>query len=460
MKLTNYLNELIAHFNDSRIVRNTKALIQKIIEEQTVRLWTLADDKAEYERVRNLVSGRLKSVLDDNKVSQALRERSTSALGNEDRLVLLHDPSDIRKPNATDMEYLGTVRDLDGQLVPGYTTFNTVAVTPAGTELQLVDTTVYSNGDPRFVSEAELKAFRSGKMAQAEDKAIRERAQQIARYLEEDNYINQAQVTKTQLQRVQDTFKAKAPDITLCHVMDRQYDGEPTFTFIDQDLEDEFIIRLKISRNAPASEDKDDTSSETAHKLKDMPLPHAHSRVLDKIVVKKRVYQQAQCRLEWGQISIAGGSYTVVRVVLEDRQGKPIYKHPMLLLTNIDVANAHVAQAIYATYLMRAKIEAVFKFLKNTLGWEEFQVRDFESIKNVIALCFFVGGYFYEIESALAENPVVALIAQLGGGKGKVTRHFFLEGLKAVLIHQAVEDFLDTNQASEETYQAMLAFVR
>ena len=131
MELTNYLNELLAHFNDSRIIRNTKALIQKIIEQRTVRLWPLAVDKAKYERIRNLVNGRLKSVLDDNKVSQALRERSISFLGNEEKLVLLHDPSEIRKPEATDMEHLGTVRDLDGQLVSGYTTFNTVAVTPA-----------------------------------------------------------------------------------------------------------------------------------------------------------------------------------------------------------------------------------------------------------------------------------------------------------------------------------------
>lgn len=460
MKLTNYLNELVAHFNDSRPVGNTETLTQKIIEQQTTRLWTMADDKAEYEKMHNLLSGKLKSVLNDEKVSQALRQRSTAALGDKERLLLFHDPSDIRKPHAEKMTNLGTVRDLDGRLVSGYSTFNTVAVTPAGTDLRLVDTSVYSNGDPHFVSQAELKAFRSGKMAHADDDATRERAQQIDRYLEEDSHVNQVRVTQDQLRRVHDAFKADAPDITLCHVLDRQFDGEPTFDFIDQALEDEFVIRLKISRNAPEPDEDADTSSETGHKLKDMPLPHRHRRVLDKIVVKKRVYQQAQCVLEWGEVTIAGGTYAVVRVMLRDRHGTPLYKHPMLLLTNIDVVNESVAQAVYTTYLMRAKIEAVFKFLKDTLGWEEFQVRDFESIKNIIALCFFVGGYFYEIESALAENPVIALIAQLGGGKGKVTRHFFLEGLKVLLIHQMVEQFLETQQVDEEGYQAMLDFVR
>jgi hypothetical protein len=71
---------------------------------------------------------------------------------------------------------------------------------------------------------------------------------------------------------------------------------------------------------------------------------------------------------------------------------------------------------------------AVFKFLKDSLGWEQFQVQDFESIANLIALCFFVGQYFFELEPALADHhPVIASIAQLGGGKGKVTRHYFLK---------------------------------
>ena len=38
---------------------------------------------------------------------------------------------------------------------------------------------------------------------------------------------------------------------------------------------------------------------------------------------------------------------------------------------------------VYHIYLLRSKIEAVFKFLKDVLSWEEFQVRDWESIKNI-----------------------------------------------------------------------------
>jgi hypothetical protein len=63
----------------------------------------------------------------------------------------------------------------------------------------------------------------------------------------------------------------------------------------------------------------------------------------------------------------------------------------MLLLTNRKIKTAEQAHGVYFTYLKRSKIEGVFKFLKDVLGWEEFRVRDFESIKNIIALCFFIG---------------------------------------------------------------------
>ena len=94
-----------------------------------------------------------------------------------------------------------------------------------------------------------------------------------------------------------------------------------------------------------------------------------------------------------------------------------------------------VPKEIYHICLHRAKIEGVFKFLKDTLGWEEYQVRDWESIKNIIAICFFIGGYFYEIHSELTENETVQMICNLARNKGKITHHFFLEGLKLLLYY-------------------------
>jgi hypothetical protein len=219
------------------------------------------------------------------------------------------------------------------------------------------------------------------------------------------------------------------------------------------------VIRAKLSRNSNEVEFDEETGKEVAVKLKDVEFEQNQTDVIAKLRVKKKVYQTAKCWLEWGTLSLKGNDYTVVRISLIDRKGQPIYKQPMLLITNITVNSAEQARGVYGIYLMRAKIEAVFKFLKEGLGWEEFQVRDYASIKNIIALAFFVGGYFYEIGSDLTKNPVIVLITQLGGGKGKVTRRYFLEGLKKLLVHKGVERFFEEQEVGEETLAEMMAFV-
>lgn len=119
------------------------------------------------------------------------------------------------------------------------------------------------------------------------------------------------------------------------------------------------------------------------------------------------MYQQAKRVIEWGTLILERETYHVVRVTLFKRDGTRIFKQSMLLLTNHPAARGQEALSIYHIYLMRAKIEEVFKFVKNAVGWEEFQVRDWESIKNLIATAFFIGGCFYKIELQLAHHPAI-----------------------------------------------------
>lgn len=177
--------------------------------------------------------------------------------------------------------------------------------------------------------------------------------------------------------------------------------------------------------------------------------------LLKKLVIKNKVYQNAICLIEYDDYHIEKQTYTVVRVTLKDRKGQKIFKEPMLLLTNRKIKTLEQAYGIYFIYMQRSKIENVFKFLKEILGWEEFQVRDFESIKNIVALCFFVGGYFYEIESELIENVNFQYLCDLGGGKGQYTRHFFLKGLAKILTVKSVDQFIQKQGISDEEFQQM-----
>lgn len=85
--------------------------------------------------MRTLFNGELQSVLDDKKIGETLREMSVEGLGNEAVVIALHDPCDIRKAYAEKLENLGMVRDLEGKLVTGNNTFNTVCVNGDGTPI-------------------------------------------------------------------------------------------------------------------------------------------------------------------------------------------------------------------------------------------------------------------------------------------------------------------------------------
>jgi len=85
-------------------------------------------------------------------------------------------------------------------------------------------------------------------------------------------------------------------------------------------------------------------------------------------------------------------------------------------------------------------------------------LRDWESIKNIIAICFFIGGYFYEIHSELTENKTVQTICNLAKSKGKITHNFFLEGLKILLFAKHLENFRKENHISDEMFRQIQSY--
>ena len=131
----------------------------------------------------------------------------------------------------------------------------------------------------------------------------------------------------------------------------------------------------------------------------------------------------------------------------------------MLLITNYHIDETTTAQFVYQLYLQRSKIEGVFKFLKDVLGWETFRVQDFESIKNIITLCFFIGAYFYEIQDELTKDENIQWICELGGSKGKVTRFFLLKGLEIILHAQQFEAFKRDNNISKQQLDSVFQLI-
>ena len=398
-----------------------------------------------------MLDNSLKSVLDDKKISNALRDNSVEKLGKESKVYAISDHCDIRKEYSRELENLGKVRDLRGNIINGYSSLGTILLNENKKDITLTNMTVFSNKEERFISQKELEQYHNKKI---EDK---NRVAKIKELVDSDTYINNTVSLKRQSKEISNSLKSKNSDIVICHIHDRFGDNIEYFKHIDTTLKDQFVIRVKASRNSNKKK-INAKGNEVGIKLIDVEFSNKKEYIIEKLKLKGKVYQQAKVLIEWDNIKLSKTEYSTVRITLKTRDNKPIHKQPMILISNIEIKNYKDAKEIYHTYLLRSKIESVFKFLKDILGLEEFQVRDFNSIKNLITLCYFIGNYFYEIESALIEHPVIEMLCEMGGGKNIVSRHFFLEGIKKLLIVHNVLKFKRDNSISSKQWGEMALF--
>jgi hypothetical protein len=381
-----------------------------------------------------MLSGDLKNSIKSEQLNVSLLANKAHRLQGKKYVVVIHDGSDIRKPESEKLEALGWVKDLDGQWIRGYGSFNSVLVDISSAKLELLRCTPYSNGDPLFVSKQEAKDYEQGQLKDAR------RRKEIEALLESKQHYNLETITRDHIASVHQAIKAASADCLIIHVLDRGFDDEALFDYIT-DLGDYFVIRMRKHRKDEAGE-----------KLMVKDLEAEMVKDYEKVVFNEKTYLKAQGHFEWGQWK----GYGITRVRFTTQRGAAIFKEPLLLVSNLEIKGMLMAELIFELYMHRAKIESVFRFLKQVLGWEEFLVRDWETIKNLIAFGFYMGGFFFEIEHELTKDPTVQWLAQLGGGKGKVTRGFVMKGLAQLLVVEKVNRFRKENNISDEQVQAVL----
>lgn len=252
-----------------------------------------------------------------------------------------------------------------------------------------------------------------------------------------------------QVSRVSQAFKAANPDIVLTHLIDRAADDASFFAEIEN-LQDRYIIRAKANRVSDVQGWDEEKQKSYPVKLINKQFDNSFEQRFEKLMHTGKCHQQVVARIEYERVWAGGKWRYAVKVRLFNREGKPLYKDAMLLITNIVVDNEQMALYVYKLYLQRSKLEGVFKFLKQYLGWEQFQVQQLLAIKNLILLCFFIGSYFYELEPELTKNECMIIICQMAGGKGKITRHFFLKGLEILAHAQMAHHFFKEQNLSHE----------
>jgi hypothetical protein len=387
--------------------------MDKIRVEKHLQIWTLSADRNEYEGYERLLEETDKHHISAGQLNASLLSQGSVSLKGHKSIVVIHDPSDIRKAYSVSMEKLDKVLSLDKRVISGYHSFNSVGI-GEDKQLHLLGCVVHGKG-------------MDGKALHME-----------------------------QIRQISLGLKKEDSEVVLIHGLDREFDDKDEFELIDKTLGDKFVIRLRVNRVSGLQKWDEEQGKEVNLKLKDAPFAHHFIRKLTRFSWGKKVYSEVKAEFEYDVQYVGDDFYNVVKVVLRNRRGEKIFKQPMLLVSNFEVKSEDMAWFIFTTYLKRSKIEGVFKFLKEEMGWESFQVRDFQAIQNLIVLCFFIGGYFYEIEDSLTQNEWMKQICLLGGGKGKVSKIFFLRGLVKIAHFKEIQAFLNENDLSIEQLEDLI----
>lgn len=423
-------------------------MIEKIIAGKNSNLYSLSTDNNEYTKNHRMLDGSLKTVLDSEKLNVSLLANASDYFKNKDYVVVLHDPSDIRKKYSKKAEKLCKVQDLDKKLINGYRTLNSACVNIKGKELRLLACTPYSTTDPNYLKIEELKLYHGDKL---EDK---ERCKQIKLALEQGNGYNLKTLVKDHTSEITQQIRESSPDAVIVDVYDRGFDDAEIFEH-ETDLGNLFVIRGKLNRNSDELIINSKGESKNV-KLKNQQFFEGEEVFYKKMTLQGKTYQDAKGVFEWNQVEINGKTYSVVKIRFFTRDNQGIFKEPMLLITNMQVEDLTLAQLVFELYMKRAKIEGVFKFCKEVLGWEDNRIPDYEVIKNLLSLVYFIAGYFYEIEDELTKDGTIQWIAELGGGKGKVTRQFILQGLANLINYKLTQHFFKEQSISKNQVEDAL----
>jgi hypothetical protein len=150
--------------------------------------------------------------------------------------------------------------------------------------------------------------------------------------------------------------------------------------------------------------------------------------------------------LSWSEFEFEGKRLWLLRAQLLWVEGMDLAKlddRDWWLVTNIPIKNKGVARTIWGYYRKRWEIESFFKFAKEGLSLEGFQVLKLEAIRRLTALVIIAALFIYKLIGGEAEQPIQQLF-RLGGwsGRGKPGKFVLLRGVSAFLGYESVGCFL------------------
>lgn len=314
---------------------------------------------------------------------EALQTAGARRLTGADEVWVALDTSDLRKPHAAEMEALMEVRDLEGRPVSGYRVLNALGMTPGARGL------LYH----RLFSSTE-EGFKS-----------------------EPHEYRQA-VTSVGAALAREGIEA---DVTW--LLDRAFDDR-AFWGVVWDQEQHLVGRLQHLDRWIRAPDKLGRFQKTKVERYGFRLPQM-ARVETQLRV--RLGNQRKAKKQTVTVLLYAGpmkvEYQVGRETEQEARTKLVWlmraqvlgsSNRLWLMTDHAIQSAEDARRVFQMYRMRWAVEDAFKFIKQSLGWEEVQVLALEAIRFLVALAAVAAAFLFEWGATL-EWEGVQLLARLGG---------------------------------------------
>jgi hypothetical protein len=379
------------------------------------------------QRVIRLATGEStrRSQLDAASLTAVLRDHGIRRLSETagDELWLIIDGSDLRKPYAREMPDLMQVRDLDGKLVPGYRTLNVLGVTRQ--RRGILYHRLFSSQEADFVSEP-------------------------------------MEVQKA-LHSVSQALQELKEQLTVSWIMDSGLDDIAVWRTI-WEQEEHLVCRLKHAERLVEYQ-----NGQEQWVAGDIQQARGHCRLLATAQTHMLVRRGSQKRAKRQRVPVeirvcpirltyetqgrytasTGGTSQKLLWLVEVRLPKTELD-PWLLVTDWPITDADRAVRIFRMNRQRWAVEDSFKFVKDTLGWEEVQLLDLPGIRTLVALGWVAAAFLYELGVTL-EWQEVQLLARLGGWTARKDRQpgkiVLTRGLRRLADMLATQAFLNRYQA-------------
>ncbi|CAA9247016.1 MAG: hypothetical protein AVDCRST_MAG93-1573 [uncultured Chloroflexia bacterium] len=380
-KLTTYASNYRDLFGDQRLFDGFVGTLQGILGSQSLHLSKIANASSlltgqhAERRVRRLVHGdNQRAPLSAEALTERLTKEGVSKLAWEDEVLLILDESDLRKPFATCMEHLDTVRSLDGELVPGFRTLNVLGIGASGQRAILYHHS-FSASAPGFESASVEYRWAMDKVTNAL------RGVGVGRLL----WV---------IDRAGDDLK----------LMKHLHEAGSSFVIGVQHVNRKCKHK---GRNTSVAQ-----AVEVAPVLGEATLER---RLLDPSSKRHR-NQHVPVQLAGTEVELRESLGFVVSVA---QVKSPLNERGWLLLSNLRLhpdEEVAVLQRLLSVYRQRWAIEDLFAWTKGALGWESVRLMSFGALRTLVAFAWLGAAFLYDLSSD-AESQGVQFLAQLGGAQ-------------------------------------------